>query len=114
MLLLLEQAPRLLEDHRGLQALAAEVDWLSKIEWTFSEKGEVCVNFDIVIGPKTYEAVLVFAELYPDVPAFVRPRDAKARWSIHQYPSTGTVCLEWARWGSSFAPHGVACTCPRQ
>ncbi|MCW2601761.1 MAG: ATP-binding protein, partial [Frankiales bacterium] len=95
MLLFLDQAPRLLEDHRGLQALAAEVDWLSKVEWTLSEKGEVCVNFDLIIGSKTFEAVLVFAGLYPDVPAFVRPRDATQRWSIHQYPTTGTLCLEW-------------------
>lgn len=94
MLLLLEQAPRLLEDYRGLQALAAEVDWLTKVEWVISEKGEICVNFDIAVGSKTFESVLVFTALYPDAPAYVRPRDASARWSVHQYPS-GTLCLEW-------------------
>lgn len=94
-MLVLEQAPRLLADHRGLLALAAEVDWLAGIAWAFTEKGDVCVNFDVSVQGKVHEAVLVLPPLYPDTPAYVRPRNPKESWSSHQYPSTGTLCLEW-------------------
>jgi molybdopterin/thiamine biosynthesis adenylyltransferase len=94
-MLLFEQAPRLLADYRELLALAAEVDWLAGIAWRFTDTGDVCVNFDVSVQARVYEAVLVFPPLYPDTPAFVRPRNRTERWSAHQYPGTGTLCLEW-------------------
>lgn len=95
MRLLLEQPVRMLAETRGLDALAAASDWLTQLEWGFTTAGEVRVNFDITVQGKVHEAELVYPSLFPQAPACVRPRKPDEAWSAHQYPSTGTLCLEW-------------------
>lgn len=95
MRLLLDQAARMLAETRQLDALAAEVDWLARLNWTFTSAGDVCVEFDITLDSRLYEAVLIYPNLFPQAPAFVRPRKDGETWSVHQYPSSGTLCLEW-------------------
>ena len=95
MRLLLEQPVRMLAETRGLNALAAEADWLTKLGWGFTPAGDVCVEFDITVQSNVHEAVLIFPDLFPQAPAYVRPRKPDQAWSIHQYPDTGTLCLEW-------------------
>jgi hypothetical protein len=95
MRLLLEQSVRMLAETRGLAALSAEVPWLTKLTWGLTEVGDVKLDFDITLGTTVHEAVLVFPELFPHAPAYVRPRSPSEAWSTHQYPATGTLCLEW-------------------
>jgi hypothetical protein len=95
MRLLLEQTVRMLAETRGLAALSAEVPWLTKLTWGLTDNGDVKLDFDITLGTVVHEAVLVFPELFPHAPAYVRPRTPSKAWSVHQYPATGTLCLEW-------------------
>lgn len=95
MRLLLEQTKRMLAETRELDALAAESSWLTKLSWGFTANKEVSVDFDITVLGKVHEAVLVYPDLFPQAPAYVRPRKADEAWSSHQYPGTGTLCLEW-------------------
>src|SRR5690606_33832981 len=41
-----------------------------------------------------YNVVLVYPDLFPEVPAYVRSETEAEIWSEHQYRS-GTFCLEW-------------------
>lgn len=94
MRLLFERTSRMLEEARGLDALMAEVDWLSHVEWGLTASADVRVNFDITVDGKVYEAELVYPSLFPEAPAYVRPRKPDQSWSGHQYQA-GTLCLEW-------------------
>lgn len=94
MRLLFERTSRMLEEARGLDALMAEVEWLSHVEWGLTGSADVRVNFDITVQGKVYEAELVYPSLFPEAPAFVRPRKPDQSWSGHQYLA-GTLCLEW-------------------
>ncbi|MCP3710204.1 ThiF family adenylyltransferase [Paraburkholderia sp. CNPSo 3274] len=95
MRLLLEEPIRMRAETRGLDELASSSGWLTKLEWGFTEAKDVCVDFDITVNDKVHEAVLVYPALFPQAPAYVRPRKPDESWSAHQYPSTGTLCLEW-------------------
>ncbi|SPA46668.1 ThiF family adenylyltransferase [Cupriavidus taiwanensis] len=95
MRLLLEEPIRMRAEARGLDELAGSSGWLTRMEWGFTETKDVCVDFDITINDKVHEAVLVYPALFPQAPAYVRPRKSDESWSAHQYPSTGTLCLEW-------------------
>ena len=94
MRLLFERTSRMLEEARGLDALMAEVEWLSHVEWGLTASADVRVNFDITVQDKVYEAELVYPSLFPEAPAYVRPRNPDQSWSGHQYKA-GTLCLEW-------------------
>ncbi|WP_314915549.1 ThiF family adenylyltransferase [Pseudomonas helleri] len=95
MRLLIEQPVRMLAEIRELDALAATSDWLIKLEWGFTEAGDIRVDFDLTVSGRVYEGILIFPSLFPQAPAYVRPRNTDENWSTHQYPSTGTLCLEW-------------------
>ncbi len=95
MRLLVEQPIRMRAETRGLDGLASISPWLTKLAWGFTESKDVCVDFDITVNEKVHEAVLVYPALFPEAPAYVRPRKPDEAWSTHQYPSTGTLCLEW-------------------
>jgi hypothetical protein len=95
MRLIFEEPIRMRAEARGLDELAGGSEWLTKLEWGFTEAQDVCVNFGITVNDKVHEAVLVYPALFPQAPAYVRPRKPDEAWSAHQYPSTGTLCLEW-------------------
>ncbi|MDP4300740.1 ThiF family adenylyltransferase [Leptothrix discophora] len=95
MRLLLEQTKRMLAETREMDMLAADASWLTKLSWGFTANKEVCVDFDITVAGKVHEAVLVYPDLFPQAPAYVRPRKVDEAWSSHQFPGTGTLCLEW-------------------
>ncbi len=80
---------------RGLDDLAGSSEWLTRLEWGFTDSKDICVDFDITLNGKVHEAVLIYPALFPQAPAFVRPRKPDESWSAHQYTSTGTLCLEW-------------------
>lgn len=95
MRLLLEEPVRMRAETRGLDELAGKSVWLTKLEWGFTEANDVRVEFDITVNDKVHEALLIYPALFPQAPAYVRPRKPDEAWSLHQYPATGTLCLEW-------------------
>lgn len=95
MQLLLEQTERMLAEVQGLQALAGEVSWLTKVSWSLTDDKDICVDVDISLNDRVYGARLLYPQLFPHAPAYVRPRDAEEVWSTHQYIKEGTLCLEW-------------------
>jgi molybdopterin/thiamine biosynthesis adenylyltransferase len=95
MRLLLEEPIRMRSETRALDELASNSAWLTKLEWGFTKAKDISVDFDITVNDTVHEAVLTFPTLFPLAPAYVRPRKPDIFWSKHQYPSTGTLCLEW-------------------
>lgn len=95
MRLLLEEPVRMRAETRALDELAGNSAWLTKLDWGFTDTNDVRVDFDITVNEKVHEAVLIYPALFPQAPAYVRPRKPDEAWSAHQYPSTGTLCLEW-------------------
>jgi hypothetical protein len=97
MQLLIEQPNRMLAEKRALEALAAKAPWLTKLAWGLTDTREVCVDFDITLPltGRVYETLLVYPNLFPDIPPIVRPRRASEQWTSHQYPGSGALCLEW-------------------
>lgn len=93
----LKHPDRLQHERAQIEELAGEVDWIGATQWRLDDELRLTVNVDIVINDVTYEVLLVYPHLFPDTPAFVRPRltTATTRWSAHQYGAGGTLCLEW-------------------
>lgn len=95
MLWFLTDTARFMRERRALDLLVAECDWLTNCNWKFGDGMLVEMEFDLRIGDKIYEAVLIYPGLFPDIPAYIKSRKQGERWSIHQYTATGTLCLEW-------------------
>jgi molybdopterin/thiamine biosynthesis adenylyltransferase len=95
MRLLVEQIQRMRDEVRALDALVAELEWLNNVQWGMTPSQDVRVHFDFTVKGKVYEAELVYPSLFPEAPAYVRPRNQDEAWSAHRYPATGTLCLEW-------------------
>ena len=95
MRLLVEQSQRMRDEVRALDALVVELGMLDRIQWGMTPDHDVRVHFDFTVKDKLYEAELVYPSLFPEAPAYVRPRNQDEAWSSHRYPATGTLCLEW-------------------
>lgn len=91
MSLLAAQPARMAREQRLLAQLASE-SWFSPGSWSAVEDG---MGFECTlrVADKAYDAVLVYPDLFPDVPCFVRPRGRGEHWSSHQYVS-GVLCLQ--------------------
>jgi molybdopterin/thiamine biosynthesis adenylyltransferase len=94
MLWVVENPSRFVQERAAISDLAGEAPWLQGTRWGFTEDALIKVDVDIVVGEETRDVELVFPNLFPDTPAYVRPRSSTARWSVHQYQG-GVLCLEW-------------------
>jgi molybdopterin/thiamine biosynthesis adenylyltransferase len=95
MLWALEDPGRFVRERTALESLAGEATWMMGLKWDFVEDAKLKVDVDLAIGEQTFDVELVYPHLFPDTPAFVRPRTSTARWSSHQYGLGGVLCLEW-------------------
>jgi len=94
---------RLLQDHpqrmaRERQLLEVHAQLTPSFAlrgWSATPAGELCVNFELKLVKGVFTGVLVYPELFPDVPAFVRPQKAGEAWSSHQYLGSGVLCLQY-------------------
>ena len=115
MLLLLEQRHRLLEEKAGLEALSTKASWLVSYMWTLttSPSYDVCVDAELDIHGTARRVRLIYPQLFPEVPAYVRPLDASERWSEHQYGDAGALCLEYGadNWHPSITGAQVLQSC---
>ena len=95
MLWAIENAARFLEERKAISDLAGRSDWLQNVRWGFTKGALLKVEADIVVAGETHDVELVYPNLFPDTPAYVRPRSSTERWSSHQYGAGGVLCLEW-------------------
>mgnify|MGYP000458434548 FL=1 len=89
----LRDLPRFLQEHKDFEQLHKEADWLVACAWRIDAAVEV--DMDLEIHGKSYAVTLTYPDLFPETPAYIRPRDASQQWSIHQYGPSGSFCLEW-------------------
>lgn len=95
MLWVLENPARFLCERSALEQLCGEVAWIKEFKWGMTKDVMLKVDVDLIVGDEIYDVELVYPNLFPDVPAYVRPRTSTARWSSHQYGAGGVLCLEW-------------------
>ena len=90
----LDDPTRFLRERSELDRLEKEVDWLT-IAWGLDNQFAVEVDIDLKIHDRTFEGTLTYPDLFPQTPAYIRPRDPSERWTVHQYGEGGSLCLEW-------------------
>ena len=90
----LRDPSRFLQERTDLEQLATEASWLRACAWRIN--GDLIeVDLDLEIHGITYAATLTYPDVFPETPAYIRPRDGSLRWSNHQYGPGGSLCLEW-------------------
>lgn len=94
--LLRDQPRRMLEERRGLTALARAKRWFKLGKWRPLDDGGLAVSFRLTIFAKTFDGVLGYPGFFPDTPAYIEPRTKGESWSSHQYGNgRGVLCLEY-------------------
>jgi molybdopterin/thiamine biosynthesis adenylyltransferase len=91
----LRDPARFLRERLEFDRLESEVDWLHGVSWRIESDFTVKVDFDFTVHGTPYCGTLTYPDLFPETPAFIRPRDGLQRWSVHQYGDGGSLCLEW-------------------
>lgn len=82
---------RLGAERRAVETLARDEGWFELDRWRFHE-GNLSAEGVIVAHAQRYPVRLVYADQFPEVPAWVEPQE-EARWTTHQY-GAGTLCLQ--------------------
>jgi hypothetical protein len=103
MRLLKEQAKRMLRERRLLDEHALAESNFTVQRWCKTDLGELCVHFQLGLALCTFDGVLIYPDLFPDVPAYILPQKLGERWSGHQYKGSGVLCLQYGpdNWHSS-------------
>ena len=87
---------RLAQERQLLTDFEKEKNSFKIQEWNSTDTNELHLNFSLKIGTIDFNGVLVYPELFPELPAYIRPQKSGERWSIlHQYGSSGVLCLEY-------------------
>jgi len=86
---------RLMAERSAIEALAANVDWLTELQWSIDHQTRLVLRFTISLGDRRYQFVMTYPEFFPATPPGVRPLDAEHRISPHQYGVGGDLCLEY-------------------
>ena len=99
----LRDPARFLRERAEFERLESEADWLQAASWRVEADLTVKVDFDFEVHGTQYNATLTYPDLFPETPAYIRPRDETQRWTTHQYGAGGSLCLEWRadNWNSS-------------
>jgi sulfur-carrier protein adenylyltransferase/sulfurtransferase len=87
----LVNSPRLAAERAAVEAIARDERWFALSRWLFHE-GRLSAEGDLVAHGRPYPVRLVYPDQFPEVPAWVEPRE-EAKWSTHQY-GKGTLCLQ--------------------
>jgi ThiF family len=91
----LRDPSRFLQERKDLEELHKEGDWLVACAWRVDADLVVEVDMDFHIHGKPYAVTLTYPDLFPETPAYIRPRDPSQQLSNHQYGPGGSLCLEW-------------------
>ena len=91
---LLRDPARFLHEQAELEKLSAE-PWLKALAWRLGAEFAVELDVDMEIHGSVYAATLTYPDIFPETPAYIRPRDSAEHWSGHQYGPGGSLCLEY-------------------
>ncbi len=94
MIWFLTDPARLNAEVRAVEALAAGVDWLIDLDWSF-DQGRLVLRFTITVGDRRYDLKMSYPGFFPSTPPSVAPVDGEQRISPHQYGAGGDLCLEY-------------------
>ena len=89
---LLRDPARFLHELAELEKLSTE-PWLKAVAWRLGDEFAVEVDVDMEIHDSLYAMTLTYPDLFPETPAYIRPRDSAEHWSGHQYGPGGSLCL---------------------
>ncbi len=84
---------RFLREQDEFEKLLKEEQWLRGLTWRVDPTLMLEVEIDLDIHGSSYPARLTYPDLFPETPAYIRPRDPTGSWSAHQYGSGGVLCL---------------------
>ena len=90
----LRDPARFLHEQAELEKLSTE-PWLKALAWRLGGEFAVEVDVDMEIHDSLYAMTLTYPDLFPETPAYIRPRDSAEHWSSHQYGPGGSLCLEY-------------------
>ncbi len=93
---------RFLHERAELNRLEDGVDWLTTA-WRIAGEGMIEVDLDMVIHGRTYAGRMTYPDVFPNSPPYIRPREPSERWTLHQYGSGGSLCLQWR--ADNWLPH---------
>src|SRR5437762_2668879 len=82
------------QEREGIEALAAQVDWLTTRGWRIDHSLRLILDADIATSARAYPISLRYANHFPHSPPLVLPRGESTRWSEHQYGAGGELCLQ--------------------
>ena len=71
---------RFLREQDEFEKLLKEKQWLKGLEWRIDSSLSLEVEIDLDIHGTTYSAKLTYPDLFPETPAYIRPRDRSQRW----------------------------------
>jgi hypothetical protein len=91
---LLRDPARFLHEQTELEKLSTEA-WLKGLGWRLGAEFAVEVDVDMEIHGSLYAMTLTYPDIFPETPAYIRPRDSAEHWSGHQYGPGGSLCLEY-------------------
>ncbi|RXH30993.1 hypothetical protein XH99_11070 [Bradyrhizobium nanningense] len=92
----LSDLARFKSERLGLDALAANADWLTPLGWRTDDAKRLIFDADITIGIRTYPVFLSYPAHFPNTPPSVYPRGEQTTlWSNHQFGPGGELCLEY-------------------
>lgn len=91
---LLRDPARFLREQAELEKLSTE-PWLKALAWRLGGEFAVEVDVDMEIHGALYAMALTYPDLFPETPAYIRPRDSAEHWTGHQYGPGGSLCLEY-------------------
>lgn len=91
----LRDPSRFLQERKDLEQLQKEANWLVACAWRVDADLVVEVDMDFEIHGKPYAVTLTYPDLFPETPAYIRPRDRSQQLSNHQYGPGGSLCLDW-------------------
>jgi hypothetical protein len=89
-----ENLSRSRKEREAIEALAAQVDWLTTRGWRIDGSLRLILDADIATSARSYPVFLRYPNHFPHSPPSVFPRGESARWSAHQYGAGGELCLE--------------------
>lgn len=89
-----ENLARSRKEREAIEALAAQVHWLTTRGWRIDGSLRLILDADIATSARSYSVFLRYPNHFPHSPPSVLPRDESSRWSAHQYGAGGELCLE--------------------
>ncbi len=93
--LLKEQPKRMARERRLLVEHCRTTSGFHIQNWGETTDGELCLRFSFDLAVGTFEGVLIYPDLFPDIPAYIRPQKRGESWSGHQYKGSGVLCLQY-------------------